>query len=88
MKVRKDSICQPSPLQSEQTDWICWTMPGPSGRIVTFIPEPLQDRHGCIAPGLPPCLSTRTIQQHHYATAYRLRAAVSWLGPNTYYYAL
>jgi len=39
-------------------------MPGPSGRIVTFTPEPLQVRHGCIAPGLPPCLSTMTTQQH------------------------
>lgn len=50
----------PSPWQSGQTDCICWTIPGPSGRIMILTPDPLHCLHWCIAPALPPWLQIKS----------------------------
>merc|ERR1719285_532720 len=47
-------IISPSPLQSGQTDCICWTMPGPSCLIDTLTPRPEQVLQETTAPDLPP----------------------------------
>mmetsp|Transcript_17962 Transcript_17962/g.30215 ORF Transcript_17962/g.30215 Transcript_17962/m.30215 type:complete len:205 (+) Transcript_17962:831-1445(+) len=47
-------IIWPDPRHSGQTDCICWTMPGPIWRIVTFIPEPWQPAQRPVLPDLDP----------------------------------
>mmetsp|Transcript_16091 Transcript_16091/g.34963 ORF Transcript_16091/g.34963 Transcript_16091/m.34963 type:complete len:200 (+) Transcript_16091:819-1418(+) len=47
-------IIWPEPLHSGHTDCICWTMPGPIWRMVTFIPEPWQPAHRPVLPDLEP----------------------------------
>lgn len=41
-RTQEPPTIEPEPEQVEQRCWICCTMPGPRGRIMTCTPEPLQ----------------------------------------------
>ena len=47
-------IRSPWPWHSMQTDWICWTIPGPIWWILICIPVPRQLGQHSTAPFLPP----------------------------------
>lgn len=54
--LAEEPVGLPSPLQSEQTDCICWTIPGASCLIIILMPRPRQAAHFWTAPDLPPWL--------------------------------